>query len=484
VRREIYYTDGLINSQLSTGRSISTSASHLQPITSLVCDPNSNFILSGAADSNVHVWSLPNILSFHLLQSSDLGGTSALTPLHTLSNHRAPVTCIAVGHSKHKCNIAISASRDNNALVWEYRTGTLLRTILLPATPLCLTLDPADRALLVGYEDGTLQSVDFFSAPSLGNPLHDPKAQSISLQLNESDRWLSPIADIGSTNCIATTYDGITFLSGHACGKVLSWDVAKRKYVSEVLDLASPVTNLRILHPSGFLRDTEPLNTTLHTTVKARYDHMLSGGAQQNGYTIPPSYMFTAQFSCRIAVPNLTASSSPSSSVTDTSSQADLMHSSFPDSLITEGLSELSAWNKKPDNEHSEDVIMLENPPEDSALAKLTNENALLQEKIETYEAERKRTWSHLIELNTVNFDFRQREAQRQRRSRRRKEARLVQEENERGEWLKKNGVEGEGEGEEDEDVEAGVGAADSKDGEGLDDNEESSSADEMTESE
>jgi len=160
------------------------------------------------------------------------------------------------------------------------------------------------------------------------------------------------------------------------------------------------------------------------------------------------------------------------------------MHSSFPDSLITEGLSELSAWNKKPDNEHSEDVIMLENPPEDSALAKLTNENALLQEKIETYEAERKRTWSHLIELNTVNFDFRQREAQRQRRSRRRKEARLVQEENERGEWLKKNGVEGEGEGEEDEDVEAGAGAADSEDGEGLDESEESSSADEMTESE
>lgn len=127
---------------------------------------------------------------------------------------------------------------------------------------------------------------------------------------------------------------------------------------------------------------------------------------------------------------------------------------------------------------------MLESPLEDSALAKLTNENALLQEKIDSYEAERKRTWGHLIELNTVNFDFRKREVQRQRRSRRRKEARLVREENERGEWLKKNGAEGEGEDEGDEEVETRAGAADSGEGEEQDKTEESSSADEMTESE
>jgi pre-rRNA-processing protein IPI3 len=481
------YEKMLIPLQLSTGRSISTSASHFQPVTSLACDVNANFVLSGSADSNIHVWSLPNTTSFFLSHSNELGGSVALTPHHTFSDHRSQITHLTLGHSNYKSNIAISASRDNTALVWEYRTGALLRSILLPATPLCLTLDPADRALFVGYEDGTLQSIDFFPALPPGNSLHEPGLQPNPLQPKDSDRWVSPITDVGGTNCIALTYDSMTLLSAHVNGKILSWDIAKQKYVSEVLELSSSVTNLAILPPLGFFNRTGQPKTTLHNVVKARYDHMLSGGTNQAGYTIPANYIFNTHFSSRIPMPDLSAASPQPQPILDTSFSASLYHTSFPDSVVTEGLSELSTWGKQtqspgPSQTDNEDMLVLETS-QDSDTVDLVKELSLLKEKVNEYEAERKRTWNHLIELNALNTKLTQRESQRRIKKRKRKEAKQVQEEKERGEWFKKNGMQL-GDEDKEEEEEGGTAEAGDIDDEEGDESHESSSTDEMTESE
>ncbi|PGH09563.1 pre-rRNA-processing protein IPI3 [Blastomyces parvus] len=315
-----------------TGRQISTTASHLQPVTSLIVDPTNNFILSGSEDSNIHVWAIPLLTSFSRSSTSQTQ-TQSNSPLRTFSHHRAPITSLAVGHSRSKNNIAISTSRDNTVIVWEYRTGKLLRTFLLPATPLCSVVDPADRACYVGYEDGSVQVIDFFKAPSIQNVLHDSSQQSTPSQLSENERWLPPNLDLGAVQCLTLSYDGMTLLSGHKGGAIVCWDIAKARYASTLTTYGCPVTNLQMLAPTGFVQDSsETAKLTTHNIVKPRYDHALSNSAQL-GDVIPATYAFQAHFTCPLHLDN--------SQPTDEFSEA-LTHPLFSPSLISEGLAELA----------------------------------------------------------------------------------------------------------------------------------------------
>ncbi|KLJ13678.1 hypothetical protein EMPG_11391 [Blastomyces silverae] len=316
-----------------TGRQISTTASHLQPVTSLIVDPTNNFILSGSEDSNIHVWAIPLLTSFSRSSTSQTQ-TQSNSPLRTFSHHRAPITSLAVGHSRSKNNIAISTSRDNTAIVWEYRTGKLLRTFLLPATPLCSAVDPADRACYVGYDDGSVQMIDFFKVPSIQNVLHDSSQQSTPSQLSANERWLPPNLDLGAVQCLTLSYDGMTLLSGHKGGAIVCWDIAKGRYASTLTTYGCPVTNLQMLAPTGFVQDnSETARLTIHNIVKPRYDHALSNSAQL-GDVIPATYTFQAHLTCPLHLDN--------SQPTDEFSEA-LTHPLFPPSLISEGLAELAA---------------------------------------------------------------------------------------------------------------------------------------------
>jgi pre-rRNA-processing protein IPI3 len=328
----------------------------LQPITSLIVDPTCNFILSGSEDANIHVWSLPNLISFSKTSSAGQDQLSSNSPLRTFPNHRAPITSLAVGHSSNRSNIAISTSRDKTAIVWEYRTGKLLRTFLLPASPLCLAVDPADRAFYVGYEDGSVQIADFFKTPSIQNALYDERLQSTPIQLSPNERWLPPSPELGAAACLTLSYDGMTLLSGHKDGAVGCWDIARGRYASTITNFNCPITNLQMLPPT----DTQHLQQTsrivVHNVVKPRYDYALSN-TSQNSDAVPVNYTINTQLRCSSPVHGISRGKSgrgmrndefdASTPLIDEFAIA-LTHPFFPSSLISEGLAELASLQREP----------------------------------------------------------------------------------------------------------------------------------------
>ncbi|KAJ5288773.1 hypothetical protein N7478_001803 [Penicillium angulare] len=324
----------LILWETCTGRQVATTASHLQPVTSLVVDPTSNFILSGSADASVHVWSLPGILSFsNPTQANNRQPPNS--PIRTFSNHRAAITSLAVGHSNGRNNIVVSTAKDNTAIVWDYHTARALRTYLLPFSATCIALDPVDRAGYVGYEDGSVQSIDFYRSNSTQNSLHDSSIQSTPAQVSTEDRWLPPSAESGAVRAISLSYDGATLLSAHDNGKVLSWNIARRKFTASVADYTHPVTNLAVLPPTGLPTSSQDLNRTSHTIVKPRHDGALSDPAHAPG-AVPAAYTFNTH----VIAPSHSRSRQPTQF-----SQA-LTHASIPTSMIEAGLAELAAFRQ------------------------------------------------------------------------------------------------------------------------------------------
>jgi pre-rRNA-processing protein IPI3 len=179
-----------------------------------------------------------------------------------------------MGHSATSTNICVSASKDNTVIVWNYHTGHLLRTFLLPSTPLCLALDPCDRGVLVGFEDGSIQILEFLQANSALNSLFDTGLQNTPLQITLPP-WTAP-SEVGAVYCLGLSYDGTSLLSGHASGKIAQWDTGRRAFSGEIADLNAPVTNLLMQSPFPARRMTK-----ISTVVKPRLG--------QN------AYIFTAQ---------------------------------------------------------------------------------------------------------------------------------------------------------------------------------------------
>ncbi|KAJ5111498.1 hypothetical protein N7532_002033 [Penicillium argentinense] len=387
----------LILWETCTGRQVATTASHLQPVTSLVVDPTSNFILSGSSDAAIHVWSLSGILSFSKPALSH-NRQPPNAPIRTFSNHRAAITALAVGHSNGRHNIAVSTAKDNTAIIWDYNTGRVLRTFLLPASATCVALDPVDRAGYVGYENGSVQLIDFYRGTTVQHPLHDASLQSIPAQVSGEDRWLPPAADSGTTRALSLSYDGTTLLSAHDGGKVLSWNIARRKFATTVADYTHPVTNLVVLPPSGLQQASKELKRTIHTVVKPRHDNAFADPSHAPG-AVPVDYAFNTH----LLAPLQSRSGKPS-----LFAQA-LTHTCFPDSMIDDGLAELAALRTSGGSDVARTVPGVSTPSnsaEDVAareghVTELEAEIAMLKKKAAVNDTARHATADEVVQLRS-----------------------------------------------------------------------------------
>ena len=238
--------------------------------------------------------------------------------------------------------MAISTSKDSTSIVWDYRTGQVLRTFLLPLIPLCVVLDPADRAAYVGYEDGSVQMIDFYSSRSIWHPLHDSSSQPAPSQLPAEDRWKPPSADLGAVDSLSISYDGTTLISGHRNGKILSWNIARGKYASTVADYTHPITNLVMLPPAGLPHRSLDRKRVAHTIVKPRSDFALSDPSNPAD-AVPAEYAFSTQIADQVKSLSVANNDSGRPAFASGPFSQALTHASFPASMIEEGLLELAS---------------------------------------------------------------------------------------------------------------------------------------------
>ncbi|KAL0261857.1 Pre-rRNA-processing protein ipi3 [Diplodia seriata] len=401
-------TDGgrIILWETCTGRSLTGPQSHLQPVNVLVVDPISQFLLSGSSDSNIHVWSIPSLLSF--------SAPANPTPLHTLSNHRGAVTALAVGHSTSSANVVISASKDNTAIVWDYQQNNLLATYLLGDTPLALTLDAADRGFFATFEDGSIQYIDFYVSGDAEAPngavdsLRDPETSYTPITPAPSTRWRPTNQDLGAAQSITSSWDGTTILTGHSTGKIAAWSPVGSTHIKSVLNtLPGPVTNISFLAPTRFPSSTNDPKYKVHAIVKPRLDLKAHVSDGEVSSPVPAAYAFHAQLVDSIISPAVSTVESKKPSKKSAFEEA-LTHSSFPSDMLERSLAELSAFtgsgqtNAAPATNGGEADFMVLDTEQDAgsdANEALERENKELREQLESLQRVQKATLKQLAEL-------------------------------------------------------------------------------------
>ncbi|EPS36812.1 hypothetical protein H072_9605 [Dactylellina haptotyla CBS 200.50] len=283
-------TSGRVNIwETSSGRYTSTPLSHLQKITTVTFDPTSTFLLTGSDDTNILVWSIPHLTA----------PNSKKQPLRTLEYHQQPIISILCGQGSGPAAIAVSASKDNSCIVWNYQDGTLLRTFSLFSTPTSLALDPADRGFYVGFGDGTIQQVEFAkvgnrtvdlgvngsdttSPPqdttvtgnsdpdrSYDSPLYRSDEKHIPIAASSSGgRWTAEGQE-SSVTAMDVVFEGNYLVAGTESGAVNVWDVATGHLFRALASYKAPISCVKILPPIGFAEDA--VSTVQQIVVPPRY---------------------------------------------------------------------------------------------------------------------------------------------------------------------------------------------------------------------
>ncbi|OAL56541.1 WD domain-containing protein [Pyrenochaeta sp. DS3sAY3a] len=403
--------------EICSGRLVSTSTAHLQPVTSIAVDPTSNLFLSGSPDAMIHVWSLPAILSF----SPD----AARSPIQTLSTHRGPISSLVCGHGSSSANIAVSISGDKSAIVWDYHKGQALRTYLLPETPTAVALDPADRAFYVAYVDGSVQTLDFYDdvhKPSVTDILRDASSSHRPVQPLPKTRFNAESQKLGGALSLSLSWDGTTLISGHASGKIASWDVAKSNYLSTLTNLPGPVSNLQFLPPTGFPNVQEP-SFKVQAIVKPKQDAGLT--SSENGL-VPSNYTLSMQFTGRLH--GLHVSATEAMSTEKSTFEEALTHPSFPTSLMEESLAELETWNAPARNAvaPTPDFMALDQDGNGDVSANgQQNELKELRKQVASLQRIQKTTFSQLSELRAEKEYFMTQEKKRADRAKTRAKKKL-----------------------------------------------------------
>lgn len=212
---------------------------HVQAVSCIAATPH--HLLTGSDDSNVHVWSLAQLL--------ELDSTEEHEPTVSFSNHRGAITDLAVSSSENpETSLCVSASKDKTCVIWNYRSGEVLRTLLFPTFPVCLALDPFTRGLFVSTEQGSIYTVDFFSS----KPLLGPGSEESSTVVQVATAFSTAPAASGPATCLGLTHDGTTLVSGHPKGQIHVWSITDRSANSgpkELTNLNAAVTNIAFVPP-------------------------------------------------------------------------------------------------------------------------------------------------------------------------------------------------------------------------------------------
>ncbi|WYZ39384.1 hypothetical protein EsH8_III_001298 [Colletotrichum jinshuiense] len=275
----------LILWETCTGRQMTTPPCHVQAVSCLAVTPH--HLLTGSDDSNIQVWTLSRLLELNAAVENE--------PDRTLSNHRAAITSLAVSRSVNsETSICVSSSKDKTCIIWNYQTGEVLRTLLFPTAPLCVSMDPCARAVFVSSEDRSLYLVELLGDKPLIGP-RCTESPSTVVQVK------SPIGladeDAGPASCLALNYDATTVLSGHTKGKILQWQLTENGHPTELTDLNASVTNLVFPPPLQTPRSTKPAAVVKPTQAERQYTFtsQLSTGLEQetrfnkmlHGYGLP-----------------------------------------------------------------------------------------------------------------------------------------------------------------------------------------------------
>ncbi|KAJ8100551.1 WD40-repeat-containing domain protein [Lipomyces tetrasporus] len=257
----------LILWELDSGACLIYKEIHYGSINCLVFSQDDSVLFSAGNDARIYSWRTLDLCNAH-------SNYNDIQPLATANQHSLEVTGLYCGYGGILDSRLYSISLDGSCRVWNASDLRLQTTFVFKEALLSVVVDPAERAIYAGCDNGVIYHVDLYRQPREGAGLLeyagglqrivDVSSESTVKFAQHTDKILS----------LDLSFDGTLLVSGSQDGTVIVWDVSTHQVMKNIKPGRGPVYVVKVLEnlPSEHYTRQESLGFAYNTTYASKND--------------------------------------------------------------------------------------------------------------------------------------------------------------------------------------------------------------------
>lgn len=198
------------------------------PVSFIKFTEDETFLFTAFRDGSLLGWRLIDLVSTPLENKPSL----KIQPVFTWSGtHSSEITGLNVGYGQGLDNRVYSSSTDKTLRVWDLTDDGLVCTYIVASEVTALALDPAERVLYAGFENGDVLAIDRFKVNPTTGLVEAPQYNSnhIAVESDESNTFYRADGSKKSIVSLDISYDGSILVAGYSDGHVYSYDTSTRQ---------------------------------------------------------------------------------------------------------------------------------------------------------------------------------------------------------------------------------------------------------------
>lgn len=233
--------------ELASGNLVFEQESHYQGIKCIEWVQDESFLLTGGDDARVMCWRVVDLVT----------STDIVQPVYSWSEHTLPITDIKIGYGSALEARIYTASEDQTVRIWDLRSGLLLTTFVLDYKVYSMCVDPAERVIYTGLENGDIKLINLYYINEKSGLL---ESRGGAKQIVTADgpgelngNHTSLVA------CLCLSFDASLLISGDIGGNVYVWDLAAKQVSRKLKQHKGPISAIFTLTREKSSAVEEPL---------------------------------------------------------------------------------------------------------------------------------------------------------------------------------------------------------------------------------
>lgn len=239
---------------LSSGSLVASQDAHFQALTHLAFADGSAALVSAGADARVLIWRVADLVAAQT--------DGAVEPAHILTAHSLPITGLSLSKTDILRDIRLfTSSLDATVCVFSLFTGQLLHTLVVDRPLTAMAVDPAERAIYVGSDDGARILPLYRQSPSTRR-LEAVGGAGAIVSFEGATLFECP-----QVTALALSQDATNLYVGDNEGGVSAWDVGTEQLVKKYKAVKGPVNALVVASTSTQYAELPALQRVVETEV-------------------------------------------------------------------------------------------------------------------------------------------------------------------------------------------------------------------------
>ncbi|KIJ55698.1 hypothetical protein M422DRAFT_200031 [Sphaerobolus stellatus SS14] len=260
--------------EIASGILFSAFEAHYRIISALQFTQDGAAIISVSDDSTVSVWSMSRLLD-------EDSQNEIPSPYCSFTEHTLPVTDIVCGAGKFPSCRVFTSSADSTVKIWDLSTRIILTSIVFPKPISNLVVDPTERFVMAGSEDGSIYQCNLFRKRPDATNSRTMEAlggggMSDVIRLVDDEATNQRLISVGQNiSSLTLSLNASLLLVGTSSGQIQIYDVASHQllrsintykdkglevtYVDTLLKPPDLFGHINLADGGASIRDTDPV---------------------------------------------------------------------------------------------------------------------------------------------------------------------------------------------------------------------------------